>query len=250
MSVLLEASDIHKKYGGTEVLRGVSLTIKRGEAKVIMGPSGTGKSTLLRCINHLSPPDSGVIRLEGEEVARHNIDHIRQRLAFVFQDFNLFTHLRAIDNVRIGPMKIRGVGKKKATEIAIRELERVGLADRADHYPAELSGGQQQRVSIARALAMEPKAILFDEPTSALDPELTGEVVSVMKQLASEGMTMLVVSHELGFARSAADEIIFMDQGRIVEQGPPSRLFVEPEHDRTRAFLRVISEADDAGDRR
>ncbi len=247
MSVLLEATDIHKKYGGVEVLKGVSLTMKRGEAKVVMGPSGTGKSTLLRCINHLSPPDSGTIRLEGEEVARHNLDHIRQRLAFVFQDFNLFTHLRAIDNVRIGPMKIRGIEKKKATDIAMRELERVGLADRADHYPAQLSGGQQQRVSIARALAMEPKAILFDEPTSALDPELTGEVVAVMKRLAGEGMTMLVVSHELGFARSAADEIIFMDQGRIVEQGPPSKLFVAPEHERTKAFLRVISETDDAG---
>jgi polar amino acid transport system ATP-binding protein len=170
---------------------------------------------------------------------------MRQKVAFVFQDFNLFTHLRTVENVAIGPRKLRGFGKKAALDLAYKELERVGLSDRADAYPAELSGGQQQRASIARALAMEPKLILFDEPTSALDPELTGEVVSVMNKLASEGMTMLVVSHEIGFARKAADEVIFMEGGKIIEQGPPSQLFEAPQQERTRAFLNVIEHGGD-----
>lgn len=245
--MLLRVEDIHKRYGDTEVLKGVSLEMDTGQSKVIMGPSGTGKSTLLRCINHLTPPDAGRVFFDGTEIVRSNVNSMRQKIAFVFQDFNLFTHLRAIDNVAIGPTKIRRMNKRSARELAMRELERVDLVDRADAYPAELSGGQQQRVSIARALAMEPQIILFDEPTSALDPELTGEVIAVMKRLASEGMTMLVVSHALEFARQAADEIIFMDAGRILEQGPPERLFNEPAHERTRKFLRVISqEGDDA----
>lgn len=238
--MLLEATDIHKAYGDTEILKGVSLGLERGQSKVIMGPSGTGKSTLLRCINQLTVPDRGTVRLDGQEVTAKNINEMRQAIAFVFQDFNLFTHLRVLDNVRIGPARIRGLDSKKATEIAMRQLERVGLSDRLDAYPAELSGGQQQRASIARALAMEPKVILFDEPTSALDPELTNEVVSVMKELASEGMTMLVVSHEIGFAEQAADEIIFMEGGHILEQGSPSQLFRAPKNERTRQFLNVI----------
>lgn len=246
MSALLEVEGIRKKYGQFEVLKGVSLQLERGQAKVVMGPSGTGKSTLLRCINYLTPPDAGTVRLDGEEVVPRNLNRIRQQVAFVFQDFNLFTHLRVIDNITIGPRRILGLSKTEARDRAMRELERVGLADKVRAYPAELSGGQQQRVSIARALAMEPKVILFDEPTSALDPELTGEVVNVMKRLASEGMTMLVVSHEIGFARSAADEIVFMDGGHILEQGPPAQLFDAPKNERTRRFLRMIG--DQVGD--
>jgi len=241
MNALLEIKDLRKSYGDAEVLKGISLSLKRGQSKVVMGPSGTGKSTLLRCINHLNAPDSGKVLLDGEELVTGNLNRMRQQIGFVFQDFNLFTHLTALENIRIGPVKIRGMGRKEAGELAMAELERVGLADWAGHYPAELSGGQQQRVSIARALAMQPKIILFDEPTSALDPELTGEVVSVMKQLARDGMTMLVVSHELGFARSAADEIVFMEAGHIVEEGPPDRLFSNPRHERTRKFLQVIT---------
>jgi polar amino acid transport system ATP-binding protein len=246
VSALLEVEGIRKKYGAIEVLKGVSLQLDRGQAKVVMGPSGTGKSTLLRCINYLTPPDAGTVRLDGEEVVARNLNRIRQQVAFVFQDFNLFTHLRVIDNITIGPRRILGLSKAEARNRAMRELERVGLSDKVRAYPAELSGGQQQRVSIARALAMEPKVILFDEPTSALDPELTGEVVNVMKRLASEGMTMLVVSHEIGFARSAADEIVFMDGGHILEQGPPAQLFDAPKHERTRRFLRMIG--DQVGD--
>lgn len=240
--MLLNVENIHKRYGDAEVLKGVSLEMDTGQSKVIMGPSGTGKSTLLRCINQLSTPDAGRVFFDGTEIVRSNVNRMRQRIAFVFQDFNLFTHLRAVDNVAIGPTKIRRMDKRAARELAMRELERVDLVDRADAYPAELSGGQQQRVSIARALAMEPKIILFDEPTSALDPELTGEVIAVMKRLASEGMTMLVVSHAVEFARQAADEIIFMDGGLILEQGPPERLFNQPQHERTRKFLNVISQ--------
>jgi polar amino acid transport system ATP-binding protein len=244
MTLLLRAEDIHKRYGETNVLRGVSLELPRGATKVVMGPSGTGKSTLLRCINHLSPPDRGRVFLQDEEITARNVNRMRQAIAFVFQDFNLFTHLRALDNVMIGPRKLLGLGKEEARKRAETELERVGLTGKARSYPAELSGGQQQRVSIARALAMRPKLILFDEPTSALDPELTGEVVAVMKQLASEGMTMLVVSHELSFARSAADEIIFMDGGEVIEQGTPDELFSRPQHQRTRRFLQIIREGE------
>ena len=243
--MLLQAEDIHKSYGETEILKGVSLSLERGQTKVIMGPSGTGKSTLLRCINHLTPPDRGTVRLEGVELDARNINRMRAQIAFVFQDFNLFTHLRAIDNVMVGPVKILGLPKAEARELAEVELARVGLADRKQAYPAELSGGQQQRVSIARALAMKPKVILFDEPTSALDPELTGEVVSVMSDLAEAGMTMLVVSHEVGFARRAADEIVFMDGGHVLEEGPPSEIFAQPQHERTQRFLNMLRQGED-----
>lgn len=244
--LILRVEDLHKRYGEHDVLRGVSLTLGRGETKVVMGSSGTGKSTLLRCINHLSPPDQGRVLLDGTVLTNRNINAMRRQIAFVFQDFNLFTHLKVLDNVTVGQRRILKRGKAEARDRAMEVLERVGLADRAQYYPAQLSGGQQQRASIARALAMDPQVILFDEPTSALDPELTGEVVAVMQQLAGDGMTMLVVSHEVGFARTAADEIIFMDGGTIVEQGPPERLFANPTHERTRSFLRVIAHQEPA----
>lgn len=242
--MLLRVEDIYKRYGKEDVLAGVSFDMKKGETKVIIGPSGTGKSTLLRCINRLTPADQGRVWLEEEEIThtRTNINKIRSQIGFVFQSFNLFAHLTALGNVRIGPMKVKGMKKDEATKLAMEELERVGLADKADAYPAELSGGQQQRVSIARALAMFPKLILFDEPTSALDPELIGEVLEVMVSLAKEGMTMLVVTHEMGFARAVADEIIFMEGGVIVEQGPPTQMFNNAKHRRTGEFLNKISE--------
>ena len=241
---LLIVKDIHKTYGGIEVLKGVSFSLEQGETKVVIGPSGTGKSTLLRCINRLSPPDSGHVWLDGVEVTdpKANINALRAEMGFVFQSFNLFSHLTALRNVRIGPIKVKGMNKDAATKLAMEELERVGLSDRADAYPAQLSGGQKQRVSIARALAMSPKLILFDEPTSALDPELIGEVLTVMINLAKEGMTMLVVTHEMGFARSVADEIIFMENGVIVEQGTPGEMFSNPKNKRTGEFLHKINE--------
>jgi polar amino acid transport system ATP-binding protein len=242
--MLLRVEDLHKRYGKEEVLKGVSFSLDKGETKVIIGPSGTGKSTLLRCINRLTEPDRGHVWLEEAEITspKVNINRIRAQIGFVFQDFNLFTHLTALDNVRLGLMRVKGMRKKEATERAMAELARVGLADKAHAYPAELSGGQQQRVSIARALAMDPKLILFDEPTSALDPELIGEVLAVMEDLAKSGMTMLVVTHEMGFARTVADEIIFMEKGVIVEQGPPEQLFQCPKHPRTAEFLRRITD--------
>lgn len=240
--MLLDVKDIHKKYGEIEVLKGVSLTLARGETKVIMGPSGTGKSTLLRCINRLSPPTSGEVFLDGELICDANINEMRQKVAFVFQDFNLFLHLSALDNVAMGPMRLKGMKRAEARELAMQELQRVGMQTHAASYPAQLSGGQQQRVSIARALAMKPEVILFDEPTSALDPELTGEVVAVMQKLASDGITMLVVSHEIGFARRAADAIIFMEGGHVIEEGPPEQIIGAPRQDRTREFLNMIAE--------
>lgn len=242
--MLLRVEDLHKRYGKEEVLKGVSFSLEKGETKVIIGPSGTGKSTLLRCINRLTEPDRGKIWLEDVEITspKVNINRIRAQIGFVFQDFNLFTHLTALDNVRLGLMRVKGLSKQEATARAMQELARVGLADKANAYPAELSGGQQQRVSIARALAMDPKLILFDEPTSALDPELIGEVLAVMEDLAKSGMTMLVVTHEMGFARTVADEIIFMEKGVVVEQGPPEQLFRNPRHPRTAEFLRRITD--------
>lgn len=240
--LILDVQDIQKAYDGLEVLKGISFGLRKGETKVLIGPSGSGKSTLLRCINHLTVPDVGRIYLNGEEVLDGNIDAMRARMGFVFQDFNLFSHLTVLDNVRICQIKVNGTNKESATRRAHHELERVGLSDKADAYPAELSGGQQQRVSIARALAMDPDLLLFDEPTSALDPELTGEVIRVMQQLAAEGMTMVVVTHEMSFARQAADEIIFIEHGHIVEQGPPVALFNATASERTRLFLNVIAE--------
>lgn len=240
--LVLDVRDLKKSYDGLEVLKGISFGLRKGETKVVIGPSGSGKSTLLRCINHLTVPNAGQIFLNGEEVLERNIDAIRARMGFVFQDFNLFSHLNALDNVRICQMKVNGVSKDEATHRARKELERVGLKDKESSYPAELSGGQQQRVSIARALAMDPDVLLFDEPTSALDPELTGEVIRVMQQLAIEGMTMVVVTHEMSFARQAADEVIFMEGGHIVEKGEPEAMFTRSENERTRAFLNIIAE--------
>ena len=245
---ILKIEDLHKRFGDNEVLKGVSLSLNKGENKVIIGPSGTGKSTLLNNINRLVPPDQGRIYLDGEEITPKNINAMRQQIGFVFQDFGLFNHLTALGNVRIGLLKVKKMNKKDATELAMEELRRVGLEENADQYPAELSGGQKQRVGIARALAMQPKLILFDEPTSALDPELIGEVLNVMKDLAQEGMTMLVVTHEMGFARTVSDEIIFMEHGNIVEQGPPKQLFNNPEVERTREFLFKLTELYGEGD--
>ena len=243
-NIVLRVEDIHKSYGKEEVLKGISFEIKKGETKVIIGPSGSGKSTLLRCINQLTIPDKGKIWLENEEVThdKKDINLFRQKMGMVFQDFNLFDHLTALKNVEIGLIRVKKMDKKEAKEKAIEELRRVGLEKQADLYPAQLSGGQKQRVSIARALAMDPKVMLFDEPTSALDPELIGEVLEVIKKLALSGMTMVVVTHEMGFARSVANEIIFMENGKIMDQGTPHKLFTNPDHERTRKFLYKITE--------
>jgi polar amino acid transport system ATP-binding protein len=225
------------------VLKGVSLAVQPREVVVIVGPSGTGKSTMLRCINLLTRPDKGRIWLEEQEITAPgvNVDQVRQQIGMVFQEFNLFNHLTSLGNITVGLTKVLGLPKKKAHDKAMWELERVGLTDKANQYPAQLSGGQKQRVAIARALGMDPHVMLFDEPTSALDPELTGEVLAVMKKLAHEGMTMLVVSHEMGFAREAADRIVFMENGYIVEEGPPEQLFNSPGSERTRSFLGKIT---------
>jgi polar amino acid transport system ATP-binding protein len=242
MSEILKVEKIQKHFGKLEVLKGISFSMQKGESKVLIGPSGTGKSTLLRCINYLSPPSKGKIWLSGELInLQTDINRVRSTIGFVFQDFGLFSHLTALDNVRIGPMRVRGMKKKEATELSMEQLRQVGLEDKISSYPAQLSGGQQQRVSIARALAMEPKLILFDEPTSALDPELIGEVLKIMTDLAKSGMTMLVVSHEMGFARAVADEIIFLEGGKIIEAGSPEQFFSMPEHSRTKEFLSKIS---------
>ncbi len=231
--------DIHKRYGNNEVLKGVSLDVAKGEVVVIIGPSGTGKSTLLRCVNLLTYPDKGKVWVDGQEVTspKTNINAIRAQVGMVFQEFNLFPHLTALENVMSGLIHVKKMPKDEARQLALFELERVGLLEKADAYPGLLSGGQKQRVAIARALAMNPKVMLFDEPTSALDPELIGEVLSVMKKLAEEHMTMLVVSHEMGFARDVASRIVFMEHGHIVEQGPPEQLFRNPKVPRTREFL-------------
>lgn len=241
--VLLKVKNLKKSFNKNVVLKNVSFDVKEGETKVIIGPSGTGKSTLLSCINMLIQPDDGEILLRGVDVTRaKDLNKIRQRIGFVFQDFGLFNHLTALRNVMIGLTKVKGLNKKEAEKIAKEELVRVGLEDQMKKYPAQLSGGQKQRVGIARALAMDPEIILFDEPTSALDPELIGEVLGVMKDLAKSGMTMLVVTHEMGFARTVSHEIIFMEKGVIVEQGPPEQLFKSPKVPRTKEFLFKLTE--------
>ncbi|MEV6304667.1 amino acid ABC transporter ATP-binding protein [Actinoplanes sp. NPDC051861] len=249
---MIEISGVHKSFGSTPVLRGVDLTAKAGTVTVILGPSGSGKSTLLRCVNHLEKVDRGLVRLDGEligyrqsgnrlhELSERQILRQRARIGFVFQNFNLFPHLTAVENVAEAPIATLGVPKATAHERARELLDRVGLADRAEAYPRRLSGGQQQRVAIARALALEPRLILFDEPTSALDPELVGEVLDVLRDLARAGTTMIVVTHEIGFAREAADTVVFLDEGRIVEQGSPDQVLDHPQHDRTRAFLSKV----------
>lgn len=242
--VMIQIRGLKKSYGKLEVLRGIDLDVKRGEKVVILGPSGSGKSTLLRCINALEEADSGSILVDGIEVTsrRTNLNHLREHLGMVFQRFNLWPHLTVIENVMIGQVVVGHKSKAEAREKALAMLDRVGLKDRADEYPVRLSGGQQQRVGIARALAMDPKAILFDEPTSALDPELTGEVLSVMRSLANEGMTMIVVTHEMSFAKNVSNKVILMENGRIVEQGPSKEFFANPKEERTKAFLQSFDQ--------
>ncbi|SEP20174.1 amino acid ABC transporter ATP-binding protein [Propionispora vibrioides] len=230
--------NLGKKFGDLEVLKSISLFIKAGEVVCIIGPSGSGKSTFLRCLNLLEVPTSGKIYYGGTLIeADLDSKKLRKEVGMVFQKFNLFPMLTVLDNLTYAPIHVNKVKKAEAEEIAMELLRKVGLADKANQYPAKLSGGQQQRVAIARALAMKPKLLLFDEPTSALDPELVGDVLEVMKQLAAEGMTMVVVTHEMGFARDVADRVIFMDKGYIVEEGPPAKIFNRPEHQRTQEFL-------------
>lgn len=240
---LLRLENIKKSYGDEKVLKGISFNLDKGVTKVVIGPSGTGKSTLLRCINQLTEPDGGEVYLNGERIGGGlEVDEARKQIGFVFQSFNLFKHLTALENVSIGLEKVLGLDEKEAKEKAYRKLEKVGLEEHGDKYPGQLSGGQKQRVGIARALGMDPTLILFDEPTSALDPELIGEVLEVMKDLADEGMTMLVVTHEIGFAKSVAQEIIFLEKGKIVEKGPPDQLINSPKKERTGEFLHKIEE--------
>jgi len=234
---LLRIENVDKSYGEEAVLHDISFEMDKQSVEVIVGPSGSGKSTLLRCVNRLTEIDSGAIYLDGDEIHSVNENELRRRVGMVFQDFSLFAHLTARGNIMLGLREVLGLSKEEATAKAEAYLDRVGLQPQADSYPAELSGGQQQRVGIARALAMNPELILFDEPTSALDPELIGEVLTVMEDLAAGGMTMLCVTHEMGFARSAASTMTFLDEGRVVERGPPEQLFEDPENDRTRAFL-------------
>ena len=249
---IIKTENICKSFGSVEVLKNVSLTVEPGEVVVIIGPSGAGKSTYLRSLNHLEKPTSGKIwiddKLIEDRVNGHNqikLPHkeraaILLEMGMVFQHFNLFPHKTALQNVMLAPMNVKGVPEKEAKEKAVKLLNQVGLGDKLDSYPAKLSGGQQQRVAIARALAMEPKMMLFDEPTSALDPELVGDVLNVMKELAEEGMTMLVVTHEMGFAREVADRVVFMYDGAILEEGSPKEIFTNPKHDRTRQFLQSV----------
>ncbi|MFC6733279.1 MULTISPECIES: amino acid ABC transporter ATP-binding protein [unclassified Haladaptatus] len=246
---LLRVENISKSYGDEEVLRDISFEMDAGDVEVLIGPSGSGKSTMLRCVNRLTEIDSGAIYLDGEEVTApgYDVNKLRREVGMVFQDFNLFAHLKARENITLGLRKVRGMSKEEANERAMRHLEQVGLANQADSYPAQLSGGQKQRVGIARALAMDPKLMLFDEPTSALDPELIGEVLAVMRKLAEEGMTMLVVTHEMSFAREVASGISFLAGGSLVERGPPEQLFRNPEHERTRQFLSRLSTTESHG---
>lgn len=237
--IMVSIQHLSKSFGDTEVLRDVNVDVKRGEVVVVLGPSGSGKSTMLRCINLLEKPSGGHIYIEGEEItgANTNVDKLREHVGMVFQQFNLFPHLSAKKNVMLAQRKVLKRSNEEAERIALEQLDRVGLADRADFLPAQLSGGQQQRVAIARALAMDPHVMLFDEATSALDPELVRGVLDVMRSLAEGGMTMVVVTHEMGFAREVADRVIFMEDGVIVEEGTPSEVFDHPKHDRTKDFL-------------
>ncbi|AIC20083.1 MULTISPECIES: amino acid ABC transporter ATP-binding protein [Pseudomonas] len=248
--LVIEALDIHKSFGDLEILKGISLQVRRGEVVVLIGASGSGKTTFIRCINLLEDIQAGQIRVAGQPMgyrtrangslvrdSERNIARQRRDIGMVFQRFNLFPHMTALENIIEAPVHVLGVPRAAAEQQARALLKRVGLAEKAGHYPSMLSGGQQQRVAIARALAMKPQAMLFDEPTSALDPETVGEVLQVMKELAEEGMTMVVVTHEMGFAREVADRVVVLDQGELIEQGPPEQIFSQPRHARTRAFL-------------
>ena len=238
---MIDIENLHKSYGAVEVLKGIDLDVKEKEVVVIIGPSGSGKSTLLRCINYLEKPTKGTVSVDGITLTNAtNINAVRMEVGMVFQRFNLFPHMSVLENIMLAPQKVRHVSRQEAEKTAQELLTRVGLADRGDAYPSQLSGGQQQRVAIARALAMHPKVMLFDEPTSALDPEMVGEVLDVMKKLAGEGMTMVVVTHEMGFAREVGDRVLFVDDGRILEQGTPEQIFEHPQEERTKEFLSKI----------
>ncbi|MER6469708.1 amino acid ABC transporter ATP-binding protein [Streptomyces collinus] len=249
---MVHAQGVRKHFGKLEVLKGIDLTVAAGEVCCLLGPSGSGKSTFLRCINHLETVDGGRLSVDGQlvgyrrqgdrlhELREREVASRRRDIGMVFQRFNLFPHLTALENVTEAPVRVAGAGRAEAQEDGMRLLEQVGLADRARHYPAQLSGGQQQRVAIARALAMKPKLMLFDEPTSALDPELVGDVLDVMRHLAADGMTMVVVTHEIGFAREVGDTAVFMDEGVVVEAGHPQQVLVDPEQERTRGFLSKV----------
>ena len=238
---MIDIENLRKSFGDVEVLKGIDLTIKEKEVVVIIGPSGSGKSTLLRCMNYLEEPTSGKVSVDGIVLdGEANINKGREEVGMVFQRFNLFPHMTVLDNIMLAPIKVRHITKAEAEDTARKLLARVGLADKADAYPSQLSGGQQQRVAIARALAMKPKVMLFDEPTSALDPEMVGEVLDVMRKLAEEGMTMVIVTHEMGFAREVGDRLLFVDDGRIIEQGDPKEVFEHPQEERTRLFLSKV----------
>jgi polar amino acid transport system ATP-binding protein len=239
---MIKVVDLHKYFRDLHVLQGISIEVGRGEVVAMIGASGSGKSTFLRCLNRLEEPSSGEVYIDGTEIThpRVDINAVRKEIGMVFQSFNLFPHLSALENVKLGPIHLLKLPNKEATASAMDLLKKVGLSDKAMSYPDQLSGGQQQRVAIARALAMEPKIMLFDEPTSALDPEMIGEVLDVMKVMANEGMTMVVVSHEMGFIREAADRILVLADGKIIEEGTPAQLFTKPVHDKTKSFLSKI----------
>ncbi len=238
-TAMIKVDDLHKRFGDLEVLKGIDTEVDMREVVCLIGPSGSGKSTLLRCMNALEKFDRGHVTICGHDLtgSKTNVNEVRRDVGMVFQSFNVFPHMKVVDNLTLAPMKVLKISKAQARERAMALLEKVGLVEKANVYPTKLSGGQQQRVAIARALAMEPQVMLFDEPTSALDPETVGEVLGVMKNLAEDGMTMMVVTHEMGFAREVADRVIFMDDGVVVEQGSPGELFDAPQHERTRAFL-------------
>lgn len=239
---MIRVSNLKKSFGKTFVLKGIDVTIKKGEVVVVIGPSGSGKSTFLRCLNQLEKPTSGEIYFNGDIITddKNDINRIRQKMGMVFQQFNLFPHMNVLDNITLAPIKVKNISKEEAKNIAFKLLKRIGLEDKAYNYPGQLSGGQKQRIAIARALAMSPEVILFDEPTSALDPEMVGEVLDVMKELASEGMTMIVVTHEMGFAKEVGDRVIFMDDGVIKEIGTPEQIFTNPQESRTKDFLSKV----------
>ena len=242
MEPMIQVTDLHKQFGKLEVLKGISTTVTRGEVVAVIGPSGSGKSTFLRCINLLEQPPSGTIIVDGFELTKPkaNISKARQNIGMVFQQFNLFPHKSVLDNLTYAPINVLGISKDEAVKRAETLLERVGLAEKRDNYPNQLSGGQKQRVAIARALAMEPNVMLFDEPTSALDPEMVNEVLDVMKQLAESGMTMVIVTHEMGFAKEVADRVLFLDEGILMEEGSPIELFDNPKTDRAKKFLEKV----------
>ncbi|WP_028593699.1 amino acid ABC transporter ATP-binding protein [Paenibacillus assamensis] len=239
---MIKIEQLHKRFGKLHILQGVNAEIKQGEVVVVIGPSGSGKSTLLRCMNLIEEPSDGKIYFEGQCINEkaHDVNNTREKMGMVFQSFNLFPHMTVLDNITLAPIKVKGQSKSEAEQIAMDLLHKVGLSDKAHVHPSKLSGGQKQRIAIARALAMKPHVMLFDEPTSALDPEMVGEVLEVMKSLAQEGMTMVIVTHEMGFAKEVGDRILFMDGGNIVEEGTPEEVFQAPKHPRTQEFLRKV----------